>query len=338
MPGSTRRPVRRFFRALPAYLGGKRRLTPLIFGLLAEQIPRQEWSTLRFGDPCCGGGAVALTAKAQGFTVAASDVAERAVIVARALVANPGVRLRAADWADLYREPAAPAPARAAAFVPRVFTAPQAAWIDRALARAGARAEPQRSLLQLLILKAILRLQPMSLLTGTDAAAAAAGEYDRVSPRRLRHYLQADRTLRPAGLRALAADINGGVFGGCGSAERADAPTVLARGEADIVYLDPPYAGTTRYERAYAVLDALLDQTDPWPPPPRLDDLLDAARTAPLLILSYGGPTITLDDLVAQVQRHRPVRRALAVPYPHLPALATAPRKERTHEYLVVAG
>ena len=47
------------YGALPPYLGGKRRLAPLIFALLAETRPRASWPGLAFLDPCCGGGAVA---------------------------------------------------------------------------------------------------------------------------------------------------------------------------------------------------------------------------------------------------------------------------------------
>ena len=32
--------MHKLFKALPAYIGGKRRLTPLIFSLLAREVPR----------------------------------------------------------------------------------------------------------------------------------------------------------------------------------------------------------------------------------------------------------------------------------------------------------
>ena len=51
----------------------------------------------------CGGGAVALAAKAQGFEVYASDRARRGAIVAAALIANSSVRLREADWLPTLR-------------------------------------------------------------------------------------------------------------------------------------------------------------------------------------------------------------------------------------------
>ena len=68
------RPMRtsRLFDALPPYLGGKRRLVPLILADLAAELPPAEWPRASFCDPMCGGGAVALAAKAQGFEVYAT--------------------------------------------------------------------------------------------------------------------------------------------------------------------------------------------------------------------------------------------------------------------------
>ena len=76
------RPMRtsRLFDALPPYLGGKRRLVPLILADLAAELPAAEWPGASFCDPMCGGGAVALAAKAQGFEVYASDRARRGAI------------------------------------------------------------------------------------------------------------------------------------------------------------------------------------------------------------------------------------------------------------------
>ena len=142
-------------------------------------------------DPFSGGGAVALFAKAQGFSVVASDIAERAAVVTRAVVANSSVRLRREDVLDLFREPDGSYPRIAARQVPLAFSADQAEWLDRAMAGARRRSEPIRSLLLLVVIKVALRCQPMSRLTASDARAATSGDFDRVSPRRLGHYLRA---------------------------------------------------------------------------------------------------------------------------------------------------
>ena len=62
-------------------------------------MPRARWAQLQLLDPFCGGGAVALHAKALGFDVHACDIALRAVIPARALVANSKRKLTRSDRA-----------------------------------------------------------------------------------------------------------------------------------------------------------------------------------------------------------------------------------------------
>ena len=141
------------------------------------------------------------------------------------------------------------------------------------LTAAAARQEPTRALLELLAIKLVCRLFPMSLPNATDAARAAAGEYDTISPRRLGHYLRRDRWIQPAGLRTLATAINGGVIGGRGHATQRDAREAIAASPAEVIYLDPPYPGTTGYG-AYGLLDTLLGDDLPAAPAPRLADLL----------------------------------------------------------------
>ena len=171
-----------FTRALPAYLGGKRRLAPLIFAELATVLPPRAWSEATLLDPMCGGGAVALWAKAQGFSVVAGDAAERGAVVARALIANSRVRLRRQDLLAALACPPPPDSGR-----PRmdVFTPEQERALQRILAVADRSADPLASLLQLVAIKAVLRAFPMSLPNATDAVSAAAGDFDRVSSRRL---------------------------------------------------------------------------------------------------------------------------------------------------------
>jgi SAM-dependent methyltransferase len=331
----------RFFRALPAYLGGKRRLAPLIFARLSDFLPVQQWRGLRLLDPMCGGGAICLYAKAFGFEVVASDVAERGAVVARALIGNSSVRLRQEDVLDLFREPVDfhLCKKAVAQFVPAVFAGWQAECLDRAIARAEARPEPLQSLLKLVVIKAALRLQPMSLLRGTDARAAAGGDYDRVSPRRLGHYMKTRSVLTPEGVWGLAQDVNAGVFGGSGAAQKGDARHILQDTRADIVYLDPPYPGTTSYDREYGPLDALLGDEDRTAvTPPTLDELLTAAANVPLVVISYGGPGQDLDKVVATVGKYRPLLSAAAVPYPHLRSIAGEERNAKNKEYIVIAG
>ena len=231
-------------RALPAYLGGKRRLAPLIFAELAGVLPRPAWSESVFLDPMCGGGAVALQAKAQGFAVVAGDAAERGVVVACALIANSRVRLRRLDLLSALALPAPPDSGRARM---DIFTPEQERVLHAVLDAADRSSDPLGSLLRLLAIKAALRAFPLSLPNATDAAAAAAGNFERVSSRRLRHYVRARSRFGYAGLWRLAEEINAGVFGGTGHAFRGDARDAIRTTAADVLYLDPPYPGTTGY-------------------------------------------------------------------------------------------
>ena len=318
--------------ALPPYLGGKRRIAPLLFAELDRHMPRASWGGLHLLDPMCGGGAVALSAKASGFAVTASDIAERGALVARALVANDAVRLRPVDLVPLFGD-GEDTPERE---VPGLTSA-QSRWFSRALAAADRRPEPRRSLLRLLCMTTDLRAFPMSLPSASDAGYAAEDDFDHVSARRLGHYLRARRALTPRSVGHLAERLNAGVFGGRGRALMGDARDVLAEEQADVVVLAPPYPGTTRYERAYAALDALLGDDGHRAPAPTLDELLDAASGAKWVLLTYGGHGVTLGGLVATVARHRKVVSAVAVPYPHLYAIAKEKNRVSNHEHVVIA-
>ena len=233
-------PVQRFQRALLPYLGSKRRLTPILFGLLAEVLPREPWSKSRLLDPLCGGNSIALFAEALGFSVTAADLAERTVVGARALVANNNVRLLARDLAWLVRDPPEPYPWIAASFEPPLFDPGQARFVDRGLANAAERPEPIRSLLRQLLLKYILSCFPMSLPSASDARYAAVGDFERVSSRRQAHYRKRAGTPGREQLSALAQAVNTGVFGGHGAWQKGDARAVLAATKAEVAVLDPP--------------------------------------------------------------------------------------------------
>jgi len=196
--------------------------------------------------------------------------------------------------------------------------------------------EPLRYLFQLVLIKAYLRSFPMSLPSASDAQTFQSGDFDRITPRRLGTYMNARKLLTPAGLWHIAKQVNSGVFGGPGTALQGDALEVIQSVPADIVYLDPPYAGTTGYSQSYQALDRLLDDSVE-SQPPSLASLLEAADRIPLVILSYGGPGVTAESVAEIVSRHRTVIRSLDVPYPHLASIATEKRKSKTREVLIIA-
>ena len=87
------------FKALPPYFGGKRKLVKQIF----RHVPPPSEAPV-FVDAFLGGGSVALYAKARGHRVIANDIADRAALVGRALIANSHVRLSDDDIRHLFVE------------------------------------------------------------------------------------------------------------------------------------------------------------------------------------------------------------------------------------------
>ena len=333
------------FDALPAYLGGKRKLAPVIFALLATRVPRSGWPRLTFVDPFLGGGSVSLLAKACCFEVRCNDIAYRSALVGHALIANSSTTISDADVALLFREPEEEYPRTAGErFSPSVFSLEHARFLDRGLywARSGAFPDAKRYLVELLLVRWALRCQPMSQLRGTDARAAAEGDFDRVSPRRVGHYVASLRLLQPRPVMAMARQINGAVFPGHGFTSQMDAVDFLGRTEGDVVYFDPPYPGTAAYEREYRALDILLEGREL----PRsrfsshteaLDELFGAASHIPTWLVSLNNAVFTLDQLLDLVRRHRPEARAVQVPYRHLGSIASEEKNETNREYIVLA-
>jgi len=333
------------FNALPAYLGGKRRLSRLIIALLATSVPQERWPSLTLLDPFLGGGSISLLAKAYGFQVHCNDIAYRSAVVGHALIANSSITLSDADLALLFREPDGDHPQAAEErFSPSVFSLEHARFLDRGLhwARSGIFPDAKRYLIELLLVRWALRCQPMSQLRGTDARAAAQGDFDRVSPHRVGHYVASLRLLQPRAVVAMARQISRAVFPGRGFTSQLDAVDFLRRTQGDVAYFDPPYPGTTTYENEYRALDILLEGREL--PPSRfsshidaLDELFEAAAQIPVWLISLNNAVLTLDQLLELVRRHRAEVRAVQVPYRHLGSIASEAKNEANREYVILA-
>src|SRR2546426_7100427 len=115
--------------SLPPYLGGKRRLCPLIFREVDRLVPRRAWRDLTFLDGFLGGGSVSLYAKAQGFRVVATDIAERSITIGRSLIENSRVRLTREDVVRLAVDDDRTPGRIEQHYVPSVFTREQGRFI-----------------------------------------------------------------------------------------------------------------------------------------------------------------------------------------------------------------
>lgn len=331
------------FSALPAYHGGKRRLLGRIF----KHAPSRSEAPV-FADAFLGGGAVSLFAKARGYQVVCNDIAERSAIVGRALISNDRVTLTSADIVRLF------VPEEHDAFVernycPTVVTSRHARFLDNALVAARRAEEPKRSLFRLLLIKYVLRQRPMGNFGAkTIVEQLEDGRYDEVNPTFLRgSYVTRVNAHPKVHVEALRKQVNSGVFGSAGpcSVHQLDVREFLAGIEADVAYLDPPYAGTMGYETALKVLDSILagHEVDPEPSPfsgpqwlETLSEMFESARHIPTWILSFGNVATDAEGLAKLMRRFDRDVDVESVAYAHCASLAGEQSRAKNREFIIV--
>ncbi len=298
----------------------------------------------RFVDAFAGGCSVSLYAKAQGFLhVHAIDVAERSVIVARALIANGRVHLTEADLLRIASaEIRSPGPIEAL-YAPSVFPANVARWLDRALASAEATADGAKAnLIKLLAMKVAMASHPMAQVRPGTAHRVVTGELEAITESCVKVYIDAKRLTSPEKLRSMMHAINGGVITGEGEVTKGSAIDVLPTLKADVAYLDPPYASTSSYEKEYRILDEIFaGEAKPVSRFSESVDLLDAlfesALHIPVWLVSYGNAELSGADLEDRVAAFGRETRLIEVPYAHKASVARADTRARNRELLVVA-
>src|SRR5713101_3631659 len=334
----------RMWSALYPYLGGKRSMCNKIFREIDRVVPRRLWPGLTFLDAFLGGGSVSLGAKAQGFKVVATDIAERSIVVGQALIENTRVRLAREDVLRLLAPRTGPAGRVERDLTPSVFTANVGRFLDAAFETAAQTKDTAKAaLLRLLAVRVALLAHPMSQVRPGTAHRASTGEWESITESCLYHYTEAFRLTTPTKLWDLAQQINAGVFQGEATVIKADVLEALPSIQADVAYFDPPYPGVMSYEKEYRIIDQLLEGTTRPTSPftaktgaSMLDTLFERATHIPLWILSLGNEVVTLEELEAKMTKLGRQTRAIAIAYQHLPAVATEEKKRENREFLVV--
>jgi len=336
------------FEALVPYFGGKRKLCPRIFREIARVHPPETWSGLRLVDPFMGGGSVSLYAKAHGFGVLCGDLAERSVIIGKALIENDGVHLTDDDILRLFVPAEGNRHLIESSYVPDCFAEATAGFLDNAFAAMDTVTdEMKRYLLRLLFIKYIYWMRPHSKFSSPGAFNRPFAEerWDDIKAT-YKHAITANASHPLPALRHLAEHINRAVARGAQScrAMKGDALSTIRAGEgADVLYLDPPYGGTLSYEEEYRIIDEILgERHEPSAFSGRdgLDyfiSLLAQCQAYPLWVISYGNAVVDLATVTAAVERFRPAR-AIEVAYAHMVAVATREKRERNREFIILAG
>lgn len=336
------------FNGLPPYPGGKRRLAPWIFSHLSKHVDSSQWETLIFLDAFMGGGAVSLYAKSQGFKqVLSNDWSNRSQVMGKALLENQKQKIDKNDLLSI--SSCSPSGEIRASFTPHIFSSRHADFLDQIQQASRQVEDPTRkALYQLLLWHLAGDFVCFGSSIGTSNrpyAEALDGlrSWDRIPTKRyLDHSLHS--LLQPTWktMEKRVKVINQSIFGGSPvSIFQRDAIEFLKQSQGDIVYFDPPYAQTSRYEAAFRTIDRLLTGSTQKDPPSSfskstdiLDALFESAKHIPVWVISYGDKTISLDELKARVQAHRPDARitAHAKQYTHMPHVS----ENRTHKELLI--
>ena len=332
-------------KALPPYFGGKRRLLGRIF----KHVPRPT-DTPVFVDAFMGGGSVSLFGKARGYRVVANDIAFRSHIVGKALIENDHVTLDPEDVTRLFVEDPDNSGFIEANFARSVVTTKHARFLDNAFAVVKKVEGVKRWLLMLLLTKYVLRMRPMGNFGAKTIIQQAEDEkWEEMNPNYLKDMLSRNIAGHPRPVaETLRQQVNKGVFsnGQQNEVHQRDVFEFLGEVGGDVLYLDPPYAGTSAYETSLRVLDCILegkivrDEASEFSKAGALETLerlFAASQKYPLWVVSYGNAVIGLEILVEMIGKFKSDVEAQEIPYIHLTGLSSSEKRESNREFLVIA-
>jgi adenine-specific DNA methylase len=351
-------PTSYFHKALPAYLGGKRRLLPWITKHLDAICPTSHWPNLTFIDLFLGGASVSLWAKLNGFQhVISNDISRRSTLLGEAFLQNQHTRLTREDVLFCTQPHPAPPGWIEAELAHSVFSTRHARALDQGFYWADQHPDPtKRALLKVLLWHLAHHFVAFATSLGTSNrpfAEALDGirTWELINPKRFTDG-SLKRLCEPTWkhLEKLRRLVNSGVTGGSPvTLYQEDVISLLPKVNGDVLYLDPPYPSTTSYEKANHILDQLLcvpSQTETvirGTSPSifsnshqALETLLRQADHIPIWVISYGNKTLCLEELITLVKHvagHRIVT-GVAKHYTHLPHVS---QNANNQELLVLA-
>ncbi|KPJ59676.1 MAG: hypothetical protein AMJ46_10000 [Latescibacteria bacterium DG_63] len=332
-------------KALPPYFGGKRKLLGHIF----KHLPKPGEAGV-FVDAFLGGGSVSLFAKARGYRVLCNDIALRSYVVGKALIENDRVKLSDVDVTRLFNVKQNGPGFVEENFSPDVVTTKHARFLDGAFEVARETDGMKHWLLLLLLARYVLRMRPMGNFGAkTIVRQMEEGKWEAMNPNYLRDVLARNICGHPRRVaEALRKHINKGVFsnGQRNKAHQKDVFEFLSETEGDILYLDPPYAGTSSYESSLKALDSMLKGRLAQAEASvfsragaleALEKLFAASVRFPVWVISYGNAEIDLGTLSALVEKFKTDVRAEEFRYTHLTGLSSEEHREKNREFLIVA-